>query len=489
MEEEEVRREENYRGMNRDDLGVTFLKKYYLTPLFSECERKISHNLGLILNNELADDLWDFFSFYDRILEQREMIKKKVNIVNPVEIARMKIKEFFVSNKENYNKALRILEKLAGGDSKVKFSSLMNKETPRFRTPGHGKERIKRLETDDYVSSFQKRINQEKRMLGNLKQKLRKSIKAEQLGVVLLFEQLEAYFPLKDYKILLKADKYAVINRILNLMNRMTKSGLIDNKIRMEKEDIQLENKLYYDTKDDDSDDEMGGYGGLFSMMGRRRKKKNLTLNALKNRKYESVIDHSLLANLMDKLNSVGYDELEFFRMIFNRNGILRHKKTMEKVIKNMVNSIKIKNFKFEFMRDILQIFENKICNIQEKLDNLKEKNRFIYAKRNEYKNKNNRKRATELLKKYSKRFDRLTRFLKIIVNHKVKLFKSVFEILYEKKFSDVKQISSQHVKMCLQREDLTGKILNIIFNLKTMLFLFCDSLDILNKIQWMCLT
>jgi hypothetical protein len=464
-----MKREENFSRMSKEDLSVTFLKKYCLAPLFSECERKIAHNLDIILNNELHQDLWDFFTFYDRILELRKMLEGRLDLINPVEVSRVKMKEFFVKDKKNFNKALRIMEKLADGESKVHFKSMMNVETPRFRNPGEGNERIKPVDPESYLTSYQKKRNTQKQMLGYLKEKLRGSIKAKQLGAVLLFEQLEANFPLKDYKILLKAEKHAVIWRMLSLMDRVVKSGLVSNKKMMEKQDIQMENKLYYDLRDDDSDDELGGFSGMFSMMNRRRRKKNVTLMALKERRYQSVIDHSMVANLMDKLNSVGYDQLEFFTMIFQKNGILRHRKTMKKVLENMVQSIKISGFKFEYMRDIHDIFENKIGIVQSKLDELKTKYKTIYNKLDEYKNKNNRMRAKTILKKYKTKFVRLTSFLRIIVSHKVSLFKEVFENFYEKKFKNTNEKASTHVKMCLQREDLTGILVCSSSNLKTM--------------------
>jgi hypothetical protein len=459
LEEENNKREENFRGMSREDSQLTFYKKYFLNPMFEECERKIAHNLDIILKNRLSNDLWDFTKFYDRILEQKEMLEGHYSICNPIEIISQKMSEYLRQNSTNYNNGLRIMEDLAGGSSEVNFYKLNTMETPRYRTPGHGREKIKRSD-DDYISSYKQKQNLQKKKLGNLKEALRKSIKAEQLSVVLLFEQLESNFPLKEYKILLKAEKLAIIQRILRLMNRISRSSLVNNKDKMEKEDIQLENKMYYDSKDDDSDDDIGfGMGGMFSMMSRRKRKKNKTLTALKKRRQESVIDHSLLANLMDKLNSVGYDQLEFFNLIFQQNGLLRHKKTMEKVLKNMFKFIQIKNYNFNHMRAIFEIFENKINSVQEKMNMMKAKYDSINLKRKSYKTKTNKNRASILLNKYKDKFERLTSFQRIIVNHKSNLFANVFQTFYSKMFKNLEESSNQHVKKCLQNGDLTGKV------------------------------
>lgn len=463
MEEEEHKREENFRGYTKEDHSLKFYKKYFLNLIFGENERKINHNLDIILNNELADDLWDFSSFYDRILEQKEVMKNHFKFRDPVEIIKEKLSSFFMVDKKNYAKGLRILEKLAGGSPRIKFKKCWNMGTPRFRTDGEGSEKIT-IPKDDYISSYKRKQNQQKVRLSNVKNKLRESIKAEQLVPVLLFEELEKHFPVKDYKILLKAEKLGVIQRVLTLMDRLVQSGLVDNKQRMEKQNIQLENKLYYDSNEDDSEDEMGGMGGfggmggLFGMMSRRKRKKNVTLNALKRRRGESVVDHSLLANLMDKLGSLGYESLELFSLVFQKNGLLRHRKTMTKVLKSMFNYVRAKRFDFRELRAIFEIFERKINFIQNKLNLLKAKYSSVYQMRMNYQSRANRKRATDLLLSYRERFNKKTRFLRIVIRHKVQLFKEVFETLYAKTFSDSMKTSSQHVKMCLQNEQLTGE-------------------------------
>ena len=461
LEEEEHKREENFRGYSKEDLSLKFLKKHFMENIFGECERKINHNLDIILSNELSEDLWDFSSFYDRILEQREIMKNHFEFRSPVQVIKQKIASFFVSDKRNFNKGLRMLEQLAGGSSRVHFRRIWRTGDPRFRTDGDGSEKIV-IPKDEYMSNYRKRQNLQKMKLGELKKELRGSIKAEQLVPVILFEELEKHFPVKDYKILLKAEKLGVIQRMLTLMDRLVRSGLVDNKQRIEKQSIQLENKMYYDNNEEDSDDDMGGgfggMGNLFGMMSRRKRKKNIALNALKKRKCESVVDHSLLANLMDKLGSLGYESLELFTLVFQRDGLLRHRKTMEKVLKSMLNYVRLKKYDYRELQSIFEIFEKKICFIQNKLDTIKAKYASIFGLRRGYKSKLNRARAGRLLQSYRRRFVKWTGFMRVVIRHKVQLFKQVFETLYEKTFSETTQLPSQHVKMCLQNEELTGK-------------------------------
>ena len=448
--------EEQDQESSAEVLNFKFYKNYFMQNIFSECQRKIEQNLGVILNQELPDELWDFSSFYDRILEQRSIMKAKFKFDDLVDVMKQQISTFLLSDKKNFFKGLRVIEKLAGGSSKVRFEKIWDAGPPRFRTHGDGSENLIIEADKDKPEDIQ--MQQEK--LGKIKTKLRQSIKAKQLGAVILFEKLEEHFPVQEYKNLFKAQKIIAIRRVLSLVDRLARSGLVGCRQKMAKHDLDLEKGLLYKQTQNKNDIEIciDKRDPIFGLAPNMNCKMNLTVSALMKRRLASVIDHSRLASLLDKLGSVDFDPLEYISLVFEKNGILQHQKSMAKCLGNLFFFVCAKNFDFKILRLIFQIFESKINSIRDKLSSIKSKYKNLFQLRTNYKSKKNRKRAAEVLESYRERFQKSVKFLRVVIGHKEYFAKTVFKSLYRKTFYKSKPLASEHMKMCFENEKILGE-------------------------------
>ena len=422
-------------------------------------EEKVSRNIRTIFQHESSKDLWEFFSFYDRVVEQQRVIQKKVFIRDQVEVATKIIGEMIGENLENYEKGLRMIESLAGGSSRVKFTPLAREETPRFRNQDEGDETLtERQKEKGNEYSYVSKEKQRKIILNNLKASHRSDIKPEQIGVAILFSQLEKLFPVKNYKILLSGEKLEIILRNLRLLDKLVRNNMTGDLDKMRLADSKRENKIYYD-QDEDSDDEMSNFR-MFSYSRKKKRTKNTILETLKQRKYSSLIDDKQIANLLEKLSSLGYERLEFFRVIFSFNGLVRHSKSMETLMNNMASYLRSKNFKFNEIRYIFQIFENKLENIRLQTTMLKSKFEYIRDKMATYKNPVNKKRALTLLVKLKARYSSKKRLLAIVEKKKQDLFTKVFSALYKKKFPEEGERVNHNVKSCIKDTDKISKLI-----------------------------
>jgi hypothetical protein len=432
-----------------------FFVNHFLDKLFKNCEEKITTNFKMILDNRLWNEIWDFFNFYDRICEQRVMIDNYLKIPCPITLILNEITVFLIKNPNNYFTGIEIMEKLFSFIKSKPIKNISEESLfPRFRNPSDGYEYINNTTTNSQIENKVKNTKY-KNKIHEVKEYLRNSIRAEQLGAVLLFKSLESNFPLNELKIKLKETKMKEIYRILSLLNTIVTSDLVANTRNIKEQNDQLDMILRRVSKDEDEDQ-----FGSFMFRKPLRLNKNLPIAALKERKLASVVDHKCVANFINKLGSIGCDELEFYSMIFSNNGLLRHKQTMKSVLDNMFYFVKKKNLEWKYLKSLLEIFEIKIMQVQNRLDIYKKKYKFISDKllNNKYRSSKNKTRAKEVLGIYKKRFVKLTRFMRLIVGHKRSVFKSIFQTMFKKSISPADKLSSEHVKTCLKSIDITSK-------------------------------
>lgn len=448
-------------------INIKFYSKFIIKPLFAQFSQKIKHNLDLIFEGQNGNELWDFFNFYDRIFEQRNMLNKRLTFDSPLIIFKQKLNELLRSTELNYLKGIKFMEELVNFKSSLKWNQKRGKILSRFRPISEGKENPPIFLQNEFESEYKinqfKKKKKEAKILGEIKTWFRNQISAEQLASVVIFKELEKNFPDKKWKILLSKQKEEIIERFFNLINRLIVSGMTQNIERVKNINQSMESEYYQKLENLNRIEISGENLNLFDLRFQSRSqyvKKNVILKALGERAEESLVDHSIVANFIRKLGSLGLSDIRFLELIFQKNHLLRHQQTMQAVKEKMINRIKDKMYSFEYLQEILNVFDNKTKIIDQKLNNLKSKYRFFYQKleKKEYKLRSNQKRAYKLLKRYKERFVKIVKLMKITHKHKSDLFTTVFRNLYEKIFTSKNKLSINHVRQCLEKSELISK-------------------------------